>query len=161
MFILVTTRLCGRRKSRQRCHDHRLKPSTEPSTAEICWLSMLFKELKLPLLQVPVIWCDNQSAIALAHNPVLHGRTKHVELDYHFMREKGLQRVIQVCHIPSDAQQADILTKPMSFLKFNPFRTKFRVLPTLSLRGDIKDMKDTWVSYEACWVILREQVVLK
>ena len=60
-------------------------------TAEIYWLYMLFKDLQVPLTTIPTIWCDNLGAIALASNPVYHARTKHIEVDYHFIREKGLK----------------------------------------------------------------------
>jgi hypothetical protein len=51
-------------------------------------LRMLFKELRIPLLQTPCIWVDNISALVLYSNLVLHGRTKHIEKDYHFNCKK-------------------------------------------------------------------------
>jgi histone deacetylase 1/2 len=57
-----------------------------------------------------LIWCDNQSAIALASNPIFHARTKHVEVDYHFIREKALSKQVLVQHIGSLDQIADIFT---------------------------------------------------
>jgi hypothetical protein len=57
--------------------------------AELFWLRMLFKELKI-FLSTPVLWCDHVSALAPTSNPVFHARTKHIELDYHFVREKVL-----------------------------------------------------------------------
>lgn len=58
------------------------------TTAELFWLRLLFKELGVALTQAPVLWCDNVSALALASNPVFHACAKHIEVDYHFMREK-------------------------------------------------------------------------
>lgn len=75
--------------------------SLASTAAEVCWI-MLLKELRIVLINTPIIWIDNQSAIALAHNLVFHGRTKHVELDYHFTGEKVLQPVVQECHIPTN-----------------------------------------------------------
>ncbi|KAF5475788.1 hypothetical protein F2P56_007558, partial [Juglans regia] len=57
-------------------------------TAELYWMRMLFKELNIVLAKCPLIRCDNIGAIALASNPVFHARTKHIEVDYHFVREK-------------------------------------------------------------------------
>jgi hypothetical protein len=61
------------------------------TTYKLFWLCMLFKELGVPLPVALVIWCDNISALALASNPVFHARTKHIEVDYHFVLEKGCQ----------------------------------------------------------------------
>ena len=55
------------------------------ATAELCWLRMLFKDLSLFLHAPPTLWCDNLGALALASNPVYHARTKHIEVDYHFI----------------------------------------------------------------------------
>jgi hypothetical protein len=57
------------------------------------------KELQLYLYSPPIIWCDNIRALALASNPVFHAKTKHVEIDYHFIREKVVNKDILVKHI--------------------------------------------------------------
>lgn len=57
------------------------------------------------------LWCDNQSTIALASNPIFHARTKHVEVDYHFIREKVLNKQVLIQHIGSLAQIADVFYK--------------------------------------------------
>ena len=61
------------------------------TAAELSWLRTLFKELCLYLYHIPILWCDNISAIALASNPVFHSRTKHIEVDYHFVRENVIR----------------------------------------------------------------------
>ena len=66
----------------------------------------------------PVIYCDNQSIVTLSHNPVLHSRTKHMELDIFFVREKALDHSLIVSHIPATNQVADILTKSLSQARF-------------------------------------------
>jgi hypothetical protein len=58
------------------------------ATAELYWLRMLFRELRLQLTIPPTLWCDNLGALSLASNPVNHAPTKHIEVDYHFTREK-------------------------------------------------------------------------
>ena len=55
------------------------------------------------------VFCDNKAAIAIAHNPILHDRTKHVEVDKHFMMEKLEEGLICTSYIPTDEQVADIL----------------------------------------------------
>ena len=56
------------------------------TAAELAWLRTIFKELKLFLPHVPILWCDNNSTIALAYNLVFHSRTKYIEVDYHYVR---------------------------------------------------------------------------
>ena len=77
------------------------------TTTELFWLRMLFKELHIPLNVPPVLWCDNLNALALASNPVYHARTKHIEVDYHFVREKVLNKDIHIKFISTHDQVAD------------------------------------------------------
>ena len=63
--------------------------SLASAATEILWLQSLFDELGLPkLTNVPIIWCDNMGANMLSSNLVFHTRTKHIEVDVHFIREK-------------------------------------------------------------------------
>uniref|UniRef100_A0A803P2C3 Reverse transcriptase Ty1/copia-type domain-containing protein n=1 Tax=Cannabis sativa TaxID=3483 RepID=A0A803P2C3_CANSA len=59
-------------------------------SAEIIWLESLLQEMQFTPPSIPVIWCNNTSASALASNPVYHARTKHIELDIHFVRDRVL-----------------------------------------------------------------------
>ncbi|XP_060969448.1 uncharacterized mitochondrial protein AtMg00810-like [Cannabis sativa] len=104
---------------------------------EVTWLQSLLQELHVSSPGVPSIWCDNQSTVLLTANPILHARTKHIELDLYFVRDKVLQHQIQVKHVPSHAQLADCLTKPISSSLFSSIRSKLSVVSkaTLSLVG--------------------------
>ena len=106
------------------------------ATLEVLWLTYRFQELKVSLVQTPTLYCDNKSTEALASNPKYHSRTKHIELDLHFVREHIAQQQLQITHVSNSYQCADILTKPLSFDTFSYLRRKLNVLPTLSL--DIK-----------------------
>ena len=75
------------------------------------------------------MWCDNQGAIALTYNLVYHAKTKHVELDIHFIREKVAAKKIVVQFVPSEDQTAYILTKPLTFDQFHYLRSKLNVHP--------------------------------
>ena len=85
---------------------------------------MVLKDLGIFLCCPPTIWCDNLSALALASNPVFHARTKHIEVDYHFIWEKVVNEDIQLHHISTNDQLADILTKALSSPRFLFLRTK-------------------------------------
>ena len=58
------------------------------ATVEFIWIKSLLQELRIPLQRSPILWCDNIGAPYLAANPVFHARTKHIEIDYHFVREQ-------------------------------------------------------------------------
>ncbi|KAJ9536095.1 hypothetical protein OSB04_un000733 [Centaurea solstitialis] len=79
--------------------------------AETAWLRNLLLELCCPLSRAIVVFCDNVSAMYLASNPVQHQRTKHVEIDLHFVRERVAIGHVRVLHVPSAYQYADIFTK--------------------------------------------------
>ncbi|KAL6321916.1 hypothetical protein AAG906_035626 [Vitis piasezkii] len=97
------------------------------STAEIIWLRSLLSELGFSSSNPTTLWCDNVGAIYLCSNPVFHAQTKHIELDYHFIREQVQQRNIRVRFISSDDQIADILTKPLGQRLFVKHRDKLRL----------------------------------
>lgn len=77
--------------------------------------------------------CDNLNTVTLAHNPILHNKTKHMELDIFFVREKVLNKSLVMAHVPARDQWADALTKPLSTVKFLPLRDKLRVFNKKSL----------------------------
>ena len=73
--------------------------------------------------------CDNMSAISVSNNPVLHSKTKHISIKYHFLREKVKNRVVQLNFISSTEQTTDIFTKPLSKTQFEYLRHKLGVIP--------------------------------
>lgn len=80
-------------------------------TTEIMWLKYLLADLQVPVNEAVSVFCDNQAAIDIASNPVQHARTKHIELDCHFIREKVQSGVILPVKISTKFQLADIFTK--------------------------------------------------
>ncbi|KAM1714113.1 hypothetical protein ACFX12_024770 [Malus domestica] len=108
------------------------------TAVELTWICKLLVDIAY---QSPsVLWCDNVSAFSLAKNPLFHARTKHVELDYHYIREKVLAREVSVHYICTQQQIADICTKALAKDRFHSLRNKLSLrTPQLSLRGDIKD----------------------
>lgn len=95
------------------------------ATAELIWLVQVIKDLQLSsVIGPPTLWCDNVSAISLSSNPVCHARTKHVEVDFHFVREKVLHKHLFIQYVPSAYQIADIFTKPLTISRFLFLKSK-------------------------------------
>ncbi|KAK4368107.1 hypothetical protein RND71_011899 [Anisodus tanguticus] len=95
--------------------------------SESCWLRNLLLELHCPIKKATLVYCDNISAIYLSGNPVQHQRTKHIEMDIHFVREKVARGHVRVCHVPSRYQIADICTKGLPSVLFEDFRDSLSV----------------------------------
>jgi len=95
--------------------------------AECCWIRQLLQELHLPLFKATVVYCDNVSAVYMTANPVHHRRTKHIEIDIHFVREKVALGQVRVLHVPSSQQFADIMTKGLPVQLFTEFRSSLGV----------------------------------
>jgi hypothetical protein len=111
-------------------------------TAEVVWLQSVFRELGVQT-SVPILWCDNLGATFLASNPAFHSRTKHIELDFHFVREKVAAGQVQVRFICSQDQTADALTKPLSATRFTILTSKLTVTSsTLRLWGHVNSNAD-------------------
>ena len=101
-------------------------------TAEVIQLQYLLTDLQVPSISAYIIWCDNLDATYLSTNPIFHARTKHVKVDYHFIRDWVAKKEIQICFMPSQDQLADVFTKPLSAASFIAFHYKLRVDPPSS-----------------------------
>jgi histone deacetylase 1/2 len=80
--------------------------------AEAIWIESLFKELGVSQQHIPILWCDNLGATYLTAIPVFHARTKHIEIDFHFVRERVASGDLRVRFLSSNDQLADVFTKP-------------------------------------------------
>jgi hypothetical protein len=89
--------------------------------AEATWLRQLLLELQAPLSRCTLVYCDNIRAVFLSNNPVQHQRTKHVEIDLHFVRENVVIGQVRVLHVPTTSQFADVFTKGLPSLVFEEF----------------------------------------
>lgn len=105
--------------------------------ADTCWIRNLLLELLIPLRSATIVYCDNVSAIYLSGNLVHHQRTKHIEMDIHFVREKVAAGQVRVQHVTSRFQVADIFTKGLPRELFLDFRDSLSVRePPASIAGD-------------------------
>ncbi|KAJ9544471.1 hypothetical protein OSB04_024178 [Centaurea solstitialis] len=85
---------------------------------EVLWMRNQLQNYDIQLSKIP-IYCDNISAIAIANNPVLHSKTKHIEVRYHFIRDHVMNGDIELHFIPTEYQLADLFTKPLDVTRFN------------------------------------------
>ena len=105
------------------------------AVAECSWLRQLLQELHLGVAKATVVYCDNVSAVYLSANPVHHRRTKHIELDIHFVREQVALGHIRVLHVPTAQQFADVMTKGLPTTTFEEFRSSLCVTDAVSTAG--------------------------
>ncbi|VFQ74320.1 unnamed protein product [Cuscuta campestris] len=99
------------------------------AVAETSWIPNLLLELQQPLRLATLVFCDNGSAVYLSTNPVQHQRTKHVEVDIHFARDKVALGHVRVLHVSLSSQYVDIFTKGLSSLLFLDFRQSLGTPP--------------------------------
>ena len=96
-------------------------------TQELIWLKRILAALGVKHKQSMSVWCDSKAAIHIATNPVFHERTKHVEVDCHFVRDEVLSKNICLNHVCSDKQLADIFTKPLGRQEYEQFCFKLGI----------------------------------
>ncbi|GKF06235.1 ribonuclease H-like domain-containing protein, partial [Tanacetum coccineum] len=100
------------------------------AVAETSWIHNLLRELHTPLFTVTLVYYDNVSAVYMSANPVQHQRTKHIEIDIHFVHDKVAAGHVRVLHVPSRFQYADIFTKGLPYPLFVDFRSSLSVRKT-------------------------------
>ncbi|CAH9109512.1 unnamed protein product [Cuscuta epithymum] len=98
------------------------------AVCEAQWLYYILHDLHIHFTSPIIIYTDNKSTYHLAHNPIQHQRTKHIELDCHLIREKINSGLISLVHIKNNFQLADIYTKPLGNPLFNQFAAKMNMM---------------------------------
>ncbi|CAN6455520.1 unnamed protein product [Victoria cruziana] len=95
--------------------------------ADVTWIRYLLGELHEKIV-ISSLLCDNQSAINIALNPVLHSRTKHIEIDQHFVRQKIEDKELVPSYVPSYEQVADVFTKGLTGQHFWSLKRKLNIV---------------------------------
>jgi hypothetical protein len=85
------------------------------------WIEALLAKLGVKLKEKPSLWCDNLGATYLSANPIFHARTKHIEINFHFMRERVANNMLAIHFISSNDQVADGFTKALPVKKLDEF----------------------------------------
>ena len=97
------------------------------AAAEVSWLRQLLAQLHVPVSLAVLVYCDNIITVYMSANPVQHQRTKHVEIDLHFVRERVATGAVRVLHVPTSSQYADIFTKGLPSSVFTEFRSSLNI----------------------------------
>lgn len=95
--------------------------ATIQGACELLWLKIILKDLKIKWDGPMRLYCDNKTAISIAHNPVQPDRTKHIEIDRHFIKEKLESGLICTTYVFTHGQLADVLTKGLNSSVFQSF----------------------------------------
>jgi len=96
-------------------------------TQQILWIKSLFQECHL-CLQHFMMFGDNKGAIHIVQNPVMEGRSKHIDIKYYFLRECVEKQTFMLDYVPTDQQKADMMTKNLMWQKFQDNRSRLSLL---------------------------------
>nr|GEW68596.1 retrovirus-related Pol polyprotein from transposon TNT 1-94 [Tanacetum cinerariifolium]GFA30952.1 retrovirus-related Pol polyprotein from transposon TNT 1-94 [Tanacetum cinerariifolium] len=111
--------------------------ATTGCCAQVLWIKSQLADYDV-LYDKVLIFCDNTSAIAISNNPMLHSRTKHIDIRYHFIRDHILKGDIELHFIPTDLQLTDIFTKPLAEPSFTRLVAE---LDMLNIEKQVSDRK--------------------
>jgi hypothetical protein len=100
--------------------------------AQLLWMKQTLRDFGCDFKRIPLL-CDNESAIKLADNPVQHSRTKHIDIRHHFLRDHEAKGDIELCHVNTENQLANIFTKPLDETRFCFLRSELNILDSRNL----------------------------
>eukprot|EP00253_Pinus_taeda_P029057 PITA_29057 len=99
---------------------------------QLLWMMQTLQDFQITCTPPTSIFCDNTSAISVSKNPIMHSKTKHIPIKYHFLREQVLEQKVKLEYVPSKDQVAVILTKPLPRETFEYLKQKLGVVDASS-----------------------------
>ena len=108
------------------------------TSSKVVWVVRLLEELGLHSLRPVTLHCDNMSALHIAQNPVFHERTKHLEIDCHFTRDKVIEGLLQLIYLPTSSLLVDVFTKVIPSAQFRHLLTKLGMSSPAKFEGLIR-----------------------
>jgi hypothetical protein len=100
---------------------------------QLLWMKQTLKDYDIKVKKIP-LFCDNESAIKIAHNPVQHSRTKHIDIRHHFLRDHVAREDIVISDVSSEENLADIFTKPLDEKRFCALRCELNILDSANVQ---------------------------
>ena len=130
---------CSKRQQTVSLSSIEAKYVAATTAAQECiWIKRLLQDTGFALNYPIPVSCDNESTNKLASNPVFHASTKHIEVHYHFVREKVLKQEIVLKKVGTNDQVANVFTKALLRAKFEKFRSALGVVDnSFALRGSV------------------------
>ena len=99
------------------------------ANSEVVWLRKMLSGLFDLEMDATCIYCDNQSCIKLSQNLVFHDKSKHIEIKYQYIHDMVEKGFVKLQYVATDEKVTDVLTKPLSKVKFEYFKEKLEVVP--------------------------------
>lgn len=106
--------------------------ATTLNYTNIAWIKQLLEGINEKFTESVTIFCDNTSAINISKNPIMHSKTKHISIKYHYLREEAQEKKVVLEYVSTKKQIVDIFTKPLPKDTFEYLRSKLGVLPLSS-----------------------------
>ena len=100
--------------------------------SQLLWMRQTLQDFGCRFTKIPLL-CDNESAIKLANNPINHSRTKHIDIRHHFLRDHIAKGDIEIHHVSTKKQVADIFTKPLDESRFYALRSELNILDSCNV----------------------------
>jgi hypothetical protein len=95
--------------------------------AQLLWMRQTLHDFRCRFTKISLL-CDNESAIKLTNNPISHSRTKHIDIQHHFLRDHEAKGDIKIRHVSTEKQLANIFTKPLDESRFYALRSELNIL---------------------------------